>query len=568
MKTQTDKTQEIQKEAVQRVEQEPSTGGEATIVDNRPAIAIQCKLRSGIDDSKNKTTPIQRKNNTGLPDRLKSGIENLSGYSMDDVKVHYNSSKPAQLQAYAYTQGTDIHVAPRQEKHLPHEAWHVVQQKQGRVKPTIQFKGEVNINDDAGLEKEADVMGAKAASKFSQNETTQLKKVSLPTNIVQKASWVKDKNIFMWNEVKDGLTWFADESGMWFAITDYNAIKKVNPANYRALEGKVKTWAEWSKIRIESYPLQNPEASTEIEDYSGFQVPGDLTIPTEGRISPTDKKLESWKILYYLITQTNKKLDSFIDKPPFISLPKFKLKQFVATFDPEAKAKAEDEAELKEAEAAMQTYLSSGYKWINSLASALSELDYDPTQFVTLDISSNKEKIVQIWRKIAVGRGYLAENFVKTSLTVETLDTWMDRLRLQSKHWDSLGKKRNDEVLFRGDSNHLYDSYPFLNPDINDYEDGEHNINKLISWPGTMSSTYGNPMEHNFINKKTIIWHFTLKSGHRGRVIGNNNASEEEVTFPPGNLINIKKILVRRKDKTVLASTYGTSAEIIIWAET
>ena len=107
-------------------------------------------------------SPIQQpKNETGLPDRLKSGIENLGGYSMDDVRVHYNSSKPAQLQAHAYAQGTEIHIAPGQEKHLPHEAWHVVQQKQGRVKPTLQMKG-IAINDDSALEKEADVMGAKA----------------------------------------------------------------------------------------------------------------------------------------------------------------------------------------------------------------------------------------------------------------------------------------------------------------------------------------------------------------------------------------------------------------------
>ncbi|WP_223148901.1 DUF4157 domain-containing protein [Aquimarina sp. RZ0] len=163
MKPQTDKTQEPQKEIVQRVQQEHSSGGEATITDNRPAIAVQRKLRSGIDSSDNTKTPIQRKaNKTGLPDNLKSGIENLSGYSMDDVKVHYNSSKPAQLQAHAYAQGTDIHLAPGQQKHLPHEAWHVVQQKQGRVKPTRQLKSKVNINDDAGLEKEADVMGGRA----------------------------------------------------------------------------------------------------------------------------------------------------------------------------------------------------------------------------------------------------------------------------------------------------------------------------------------------------------------------------------------------------------------------
>ncbi len=39
---------------------------------------------------------LQRKeNNTGLPETLKAGVEALSGYSMDSVRVHYNSSKPA-----------------------------------------------------------------------------------------------------------------------------------------------------------------------------------------------------------------------------------------------------------------------------------------------------------------------------------------------------------------------------------------------------------------------------------------------------------------------------------------
>lgn len=138
--------------------------------------------------------PIQRKeNNTGLPDQLKSGIENLSHLSMDDVKVHYHSGQPAQLQAYAFTQGNNIHLAPGQEKHLPHEAWHVVQQKQGRVKATTQYKGKIHINDDAGLEKEADVMGRKAfqyravsppilkpVTPFSVPDTTPIQRVKLP----------------------------------------------------------------------------------------------------------------------------------------------------------------------------------------------------------------------------------------------------------------------------------------------------------------------------------------------------------------------------------------------------
>ena len=105
-------------------------------------------------------------NNTGLPDPLKSGIEALSGLSMDNVNVHYNSSQPAQLNALAYAQGTDIHIAPGQEQHLPHEAWHVVQQAQGRVKPTMQMKGGVPVNDDQGLEREADVMGGRAVQRM------------------------------------------------------------------------------------------------------------------------------------------------------------------------------------------------------------------------------------------------------------------------------------------------------------------------------------------------------------------------------------------------------------------
>ena len=109
-----------------------------------------------------------QENNTGLPGNLKAGIENLSGVSLDNVSVHYNSARPPQLQALAYTQGTDIHVGPGQEKHLPHEAWHVVQQNQGRVKPTLQAKG-VSINDDPALEREADLMGEKAATQKSPN---------------------------------------------------------------------------------------------------------------------------------------------------------------------------------------------------------------------------------------------------------------------------------------------------------------------------------------------------------------------------------------------------------------
>jgi hypothetical protein len=103
-----------------------------------------------------------RRNDTGLPDALRAGVEALSGISLDDVEVHHNSAAPALLNAAAYAQGTHIHVAPGQEQHLPHEAWHVVQQALGRVEPTTQMKSGALVNNDTKLEREADVMGERA----------------------------------------------------------------------------------------------------------------------------------------------------------------------------------------------------------------------------------------------------------------------------------------------------------------------------------------------------------------------------------------------------------------------
>jgi hypothetical protein len=227
MHTHADKTQENKSQSVANTVPQKQNGGETTFqfVDNRPEAVTQRKsqeiannslqvsqLRASQDMANNsghaeqvaqlqpmadnassqQQEPTQKKeNNTGLPDNLKTGMESLSGMPLDDVKVHRNSDKPAQLQAHAYAQGTDIHLGPGQEKHLPHEAWHVVQQKQGRVNPTMQMKGKVNVNDDAGLEKEADIMGANALVLHSETTTKDNiganKNISANNTTVQRA---------------------------------------------------------------------------------------------------------------------------------------------------------------------------------------------------------------------------------------------------------------------------------------------------------------------------------------------------------------------------------------------
>jgi hypothetical protein len=93
-----------------------------------------------------------------LPEALRSGAEALGGFSLADVKVHRDSPEPAKLGALAFARGSDIHLGKARDQHLGHEAWHVVQQKQGRVRPTAEVAG-VGVNVDASLEAEADRMG-------------------------------------------------------------------------------------------------------------------------------------------------------------------------------------------------------------------------------------------------------------------------------------------------------------------------------------------------------------------------------------------------------------------------
>ena len=139
----------------------------------QPPIQAKPSFRGLSQELAAESQPVQlreEENKTGLPDDLKAGVEALSGFSMDDVRVHYNSSKPSDLQALAYTQGMEIHVGPGQERYLAHEAWHVVQQMQGRVKPTMQWSG-IEINDDEILEREAEAIGKGSAWKKEYTST-------------------------------------------------------------------------------------------------------------------------------------------------------------------------------------------------------------------------------------------------------------------------------------------------------------------------------------------------------------------------------------------------------------
>ena len=104
-----------------------------------------------------------------LPDPVRSKMERAFNADFSGVTVR-ESSEASNLGAYAFTRGTELFFAPGQydpvsqrgQSLIGHELAHVVQQSEGRVAPTVQAKG-MAINDDAGLEAEADDLGARAA---------------------------------------------------------------------------------------------------------------------------------------------------------------------------------------------------------------------------------------------------------------------------------------------------------------------------------------------------------------------------------------------------------------------
>ncbi|APR88388.1 hypothetical protein A7982_13737 [Minicystis rosea] len=140
------------------------------------ASVIQAKAAAGGEAATSSASSAA--NTTKIPAPVRAKMETAFGADYSNVRVHPSSPRAAALGALAFTQGSDIHFAPGQwspettrgQEVLGHELWHLEQRHQGRVRATTQYKG-VGLNDDAGLEAEADAMGALAARAPSSSVT-------------------------------------------------------------------------------------------------------------------------------------------------------------------------------------------------------------------------------------------------------------------------------------------------------------------------------------------------------------------------------------------------------------
>jgi hypothetical protein len=142
-----------------------ATPGKRSLTDT-----IQRRARSAPAEAPAEAPVDSPTSGSQLPAPVQAKMEHAFDFDFSGVRVH-EGGEAASVGAAAYAQGSDLHFAPGQydpasrggQELLGHELAHVVQQSEGRVAATTQFKG-VDGNDDAGLEREADDWGARAAA--------------------------------------------------------------------------------------------------------------------------------------------------------------------------------------------------------------------------------------------------------------------------------------------------------------------------------------------------------------------------------------------------------------------
>lgn len=171
--------------------------------------------------------------NEQLPIQLQANLEQAFGHDFSDVQIHQNSKEAVAMNAHAFTKGNDIHFAPgtfnpysnQGQQLIGHEFTHVAQQRNGVVSATRTLGKGLEVNDNRGLEYEADSFGQKAV----KGET--INKYQSPVFSGQPGSAVlKNSSKVVQRSVKTF-------GGEW--STDYYTLKKdeANGVKYAASDG-------------------------------------------------------------------------------------------------------------------------------------------------------------------------------------------------------------------------------------------------------------------------------------------------------------------------------------------
>ncbi len=257
----------------------PPAGPPSASTNNNSGSA-QLKSSGAASFGQSISKPIQAKSENAVSPSgdVKADMGQSMGADFSNVNFHTNSSKASEIGAQAYTQGSDVHFAPGKfnpssssgKELIGHELTHVVQQREGRVQATTQAKG-IPVNDDSGLEKEADVAGAKAArgeaapvQRKANNATT-----IGPMPLQRKAEVAQ-------LEGGEGSESEGEEVAIDFGQQEAEA-------------GEVEDPAEEAEVPIPPFPAYSPDASSEGPEEQAPTLPGPKEVEQAPPLPPRPK---------------------------------------------------------------------------------------------------------------------------------------------------------------------------------------------------------------------------------------------------------------------------------------
>ncbi|MCB9233201.1 MAG: DUF4157 domain-containing protein [Bacteroidia bacterium] len=276
------------KESVQKKEAFGSNLGAAQLKGTEEEESVQ-KKESGNGES---FSPAAESGGSGGLGPVQQKMESAFNSDFSNVNVHENSQKASDIGALAYTQGNDVHFAPGQFKPdtqggqelIGHELTHVVQQRENRVTPTTQTKSGMPVNDDKGLEGEADHMGAKAArgentgmnggASNAAGPEVQAKVASVPTFLpvadpIQQKSDGEEEETSQKKEAP-----FSKEVDMGDATPPADANS--NPGQFKMAPFQLKAQAPVQKAAGDPPATESAAPTTVVQLANGFNPPADV----------------------------------------------------------------------------------------------------------------------------------------------------------------------------------------------------------------------------------------------------------------------------------------------------
>jgi len=258
--------------------------------------------------------------NPDLPHDLQANMESSFGQDFSGVNIHRNSQEALRLNALAYTQGESIHFAPGEftphsesgRNLIGHEFAHVVQQRSGVVNPTAVLGKGLALNNNQGLENEADRLGRKAVQgevveKYQSPSLGIRNSIRSPAQMKGQVIQLAKKTSQYGDFTDESYTTIKDSTGKEIGVEMYmkfkpgknvdaemiglvQSVRSVEKGTPFAIGGDptIKSRMITSKDAVKiSSPAKDTDEGIQIDQHSGYRNP----LYSTGAVASTDTKL-------------------------------------------------------------------------------------------------------------------------------------------------------------------------------------------------------------------------------------------------------------------------------------